>query len=259
VCTHTSHACEVMDFRERANQKKIRKTLRNALIKARNTKKCLIDGIQPHVIPDEFFAVPNLESMTIRDTFVTELPSTIGNLTCLQSLSIISNKRLPEIPPAIGNLVNLADLTVNAHTFEGHHPMRIPTEIGLLVKLKNLDLSNNNLVSVPPEIRYLVKLTWLNISHNRLKFLPAETVFLPVLEHMHCYRNPFQDVPPSYTVISYPNRETPVLIQYCQDRLQRRSFVSYLFLALGCPLAVVEAIDRARWHLSVVRRFPTLT
>lgn len=247
-----------MDFRTRTNNKKIRKTLRNALIKARNTRICLIDGIQPLTIPDEFFALTSLESMKIRDTFIMTLPPTIGNLINLQSLSIISNKRLASVPSEIGMLVNLQHLTINAHTFIGHHPMGIPVEIGLLVNLISLNLSDNNLTSVPPEIRYLTKLNWLDVSRNQLKLLPAEIAFLPSLTQLRCYGNMMQDIPHAYTLVSYPNRETPALMQHSRDRLQRRWFASYLFLALQCPLAIVEALDSAHWRLLVHRRFPVL-
>ena len=50
----------------------------------------------------------------------------------------------------------------------------MPTEIGKLVNLQTLDLSNNQLMIMPAEIGKLVNLQCLYLFNNQLSSLPAE-------------------------------------------------------------------------------------
>jgi len=101
------------------------------------------------------------------------IPSTVGKVTQIRKLKI----RYPtvyntyyNIPNEIGNLVNLEELDLSDSNFEGN----IPKEFGKLVNLKILDLHTNHLQGyVPYEFKNLKNLEYLNLSGNILKgFVP---------------------------------------------------------------------------------------
>src|SRR5579872_4520091 len=68
--------------------------------------------------------------------------------------------------------VTMLDLYDN--TLSSCHLIALPPEIGLLAKLRTLDLSGNLLAKLPPEIGQLINLQQLNLSGNQLTELPSE-------------------------------------------------------------------------------------
>ena len=69
------------------------------------------------------------------------------------------------IPPEIGNLINLTSLDLSENQLTGS----IPPEIGNLINLTELDLGSNQLTdSIPPEIGNLINLTELALGSNQL-------------------------------------------------------------------------------------------
>ncbi|KAF8015127.1 hypothetical protein BT93_H0811 [Corymbia citriodora subsp. variegata] len=99
------------------------------------------------------------------NVFNGPLPSSIGNLTSLTSLSLQVNKFNGSIPSEIGNLTNLIRLNLSKNRFDG----AIPLEIGNLRNLKFLDLSSNNFVGkIPVELENLIELTQLDLHNNSL-------------------------------------------------------------------------------------------
>jgi Leucine-rich repeat (LRR) protein len=76
---------------------------------------------------------------------------------------------LTELPPEIGNLVELQLLHLSQNQLSS-----LPPEIGNLSNLQGLDLYANPLTNLPPEIGKLESLCYLNLTANRLQYLPTE-------------------------------------------------------------------------------------
>jgi len=101
------------------------------------------------------------------------IPSTIGKPTQIKKLNLrytYGMKTRYQIPDEIGNLINLEELILTDSNLDG----KIPNTIGNLVNLKKLDLSSNHFEGyVPYEFKNLKNLKNLNLSGNILKgFVP---------------------------------------------------------------------------------------
>ena len=84
------------------------------------------------------------------------------------------------IPSDIGKLTKLRDINLANNALTG----TIPPEIGLLKNLTELDLANNTLTgTIPPEIGLLKNLTELDLANNALTgTIPSEIGLLKNLE-----------------------------------------------------------------------------
>lgn len=90
-----------------------------------------------------------------------KLPSSIGNLTGLQSLDLYANNLKGAIPSSVGNLVNLTYLSFYMNNLSG----AIPSSIGNLINLTTLNFSTNNLAgAIPFSIGNLINLTYLDLT-----------------------------------------------------------------------------------------------
>ena len=115
------------------------------------------------------------------------LPSEIGDLTSLESLSLTLNNLTGAIPAEIGNLTKLTSLGLASNNLTG----AIPSEIGDLTSLESLSLTLNNLTgAIPAEIGNLTNLTSLGLSQNSLSgAIPAEIGNLTKLTSLGLWRN----------------------------------------------------------------------
>ncbi|XP_066317112.1 receptor-like protein 7 [Miscanthus floridulus] len=122
-------------------------------------------------------------------TTVQQIPSFIGNLTKLTSLTITGFNFSGPIPYQIGNLANLRELSIKGCDFSG---FQIPSWIGNLTKLISLDISDNNYLSgpVPSTIGNLMQIKWLDLSRNNLTGNIPESLFaLPALQYLYLDTN----------------------------------------------------------------------
>jgi Leucine-rich repeat (LRR) protein len=92
-------------------------------------------------LPESFGKLKNLLLVSISGQ-LKELPSTIGNLTKLQTLSV-RNNQLSSLPSWIGNLTKLQGLDVSLNQLSV-----LPSWIGNLTKLQKLSVANNQLTSL---------------------------------------------------------------------------------------------------------------
>ncbi|BAT13341.1 leucine-rich repeat receptor-like serine/threonine-protein kinase BAM1 [Oryza sativa Japonica Group] len=94
------------------------------------------------------------------------LPSSIANLTALQTLLVSNNRLAGAVPPEVGELRRLVKLDLSGNALSG----TIPAAIGRCGELTYLDLSKNNLSGAIPEAIAGVRvLNYLNLSRNQLE------------------------------------------------------------------------------------------
>lgn len=78
----------------------------------------------------------------------------------------------------------------------------IPRSETLLIGLKELDLSNNNLTNLPKEIAKITGIQSLNLSNNQLSEIPDEIYTMPNLTHLYLGGNQFKNIPQSFVNLS---------------------------------------------------------
>jgi Leucine-rich repeat (LRR) protein len=99
-------------------------------------------------------------------------------------------KKLIKLPAEIGNLINLYNLNLTNNQLTS-----LPAEIGNLINLEILYLTNNQLTSLPAEIGNLINLEILYLSNNQLTSLPAEIGKLIKLQQLYLNNNKLTSLP----------------------------------------------------------------
>lgn len=110
-------------------------------------------------------------------------------------LVLTYNDLIGQIPSELGGLANLKELNLSGNNLSGE----IPSELGGLTNLRELSLENNDLVGeMPPELGNLSNLETLNLGDNDLSGeIPSTLASLASLEAMYLYGNQLNGEIPS--------------------------------------------------------------
>ncbi len=98
------------------------------------------------------------------------IPSDLGRLDRLVSLSLRRNRLSGPIPPELGNLANLEHLNLSYNTLTGG----IPPELAKLENLEELWLKHSRLTGVVPAALAELDLSVLRLSRNDFDSVPPE-------------------------------------------------------------------------------------
>ena len=139
-------------------------------------------------IPSELGSLANLQSLSLSENRLTGgIPKELGSLANLLSLSLSENQLTGEIPKELGSLANLQYLSLSENRLTGG----IPKELGSLANLLSLSLSENQLTGeIPKELGSLANLQYLSLSENRLTGgIPKELGSLANLQSLSLSEN----------------------------------------------------------------------
>ena len=139
-------------------------------------------------IPSELGSLANLQSLSLGKNRLTGgIPKELGSLANLLSLSLSENRLTGEIPKELGSLANLQYLSLSENRLTGG----IPKELGSLANLLSLSLSENQLTGeIPKELGSLANLQYLSLSENRLTGgIPKELGSLANLQSLSLSEN----------------------------------------------------------------------
>ncbi|TYI96182.1 hypothetical protein E1A91_D01G053300v1 [Gossypium mustelinum] len=155
-----------------------------------------------------FFSLTNcrvLENLLFGiNSFISgELPRVVGNLSSsLEEFSASACNIRGSIPSEIGNLSHLINLELGGNKLIG----QIPTTVGGLEELQSLSLEDNKFEgSIPPELCHLNKLAFLFLTNNKLSGpIPACFGDLTSLRQLFLDSNMFSSsIPSTLTKLNY--------------------------------------------------------
>ncbi|XP_075699401.1 leucine-rich repeat protein 1 [Rhinoderma darwinii] len=133
-----------------------------------------------------------LQKLDLSNNHIKKLPKTIGDLVCLQELTLHSNfLETFEVELCDSTLRNsLKSLDLSENKLKA-----LPFQFCNFRELINLKLDGNELVQLPFAIGKLGKLRFLSATKNKLPYLPNSFKML-VLENLDLFGNPFEKANP---------------------------------------------------------------
>ena len=139
-----------------------------------------------------------INTLSLSDCGLTELPKSIKELKDLTSLELRHNK-LQNLPNEITQLSNLKKLDLRYNKIKS-----IPNAISKLSNLKALDLSINEIKSIPDEMFFskLSNLEELNLSDNTIKSIPNAITQLSNLKKLDLRYNKIKSIPNAISKLS---------------------------------------------------------
>ena len=132
---------------------------------------------------------PEIKELILKDDTLTQLPDEIWALRELEILDLRGLK-LKTLPAEIANLKQLKELYLFNNKLE-----ELPTEIGELQNLEVLYLGGNRLTSLPDELKNLDQLKILTIDYNRLQTFPEAITELGSLKELRFGNNQIKKIP----------------------------------------------------------------
>ena len=148
-------------------------------------------------LPSTIGNLTGLQSLQLDVNAISgSIPSSIGNMLTLQYFSIILNQLTGTIPPSLGNLTNLAWLRIGDNQLSG----TLPSSLGNLSSLVYMDFEHNQFSgTIPPSLGNLSNLYELILSSNQLTgTIPASLGNLTNLQYLEVDFNQLTgSIPPS--------------------------------------------------------------
>ncbi|GKV03480.1 hypothetical protein SLEP1_g15770 [Rubroshorea leprosula] len=140
-------------------------------------------------IPADIYKLSTLVYLDVNsNNFSGHIPPSIGGLRELKELRLQDNQFNGTFPKEIGNLSNLERLWMANNGFV---PMKIPNGFTQLKKLKNLWITETNLIgTIPDGFADISSLEWLELSHNNLEGpIPSRLLMLKNLTNLYLFDN----------------------------------------------------------------------
>ncbi|XP_056143655.1 leucine-rich repeat-containing protein 18-like [Lampris incognitus] len=161
---------------------------------AKNCLMATVDGKQRldlsnkgiSTMPKCILELRGVEELDLSRNLLTEVPDFIGKFVNLHFLDLHSNY-LDRVSAAIGRLQNLVNLNLCNNRLT---PSSLPGELGLLGKLRKLNLGLNQLDTLPTAIGALKELRQIGLFDNRLTRYPGCLLKLHHLERVNIQGNP---------------------------------------------------------------------
>ena len=159
------------------------------------------------------------KELNLNSLGLTELPTSLGQLTQLRILSLAANQ-LKRLPEWLGQLTQLQDLNLHNNQLEvlpislgrlnqltvlalGQNRLKaLPESLGQLTQLRTLFVWDNQLTTVPEVIGNLTQLETLQISMNHLSDLPKSFGQLTQLQELLLHHNKLQALPDSLSKLT---------------------------------------------------------
>ena len=116
-------------------------------------------------IPKEIAFLDNLEILTITDELIREIIPEIGDLESLDRLNVTKNRILTEpLPDNLGSLINLVSLDLSDNRIGGI----VPAGFQNMLNVETINLSDNEIIGLAGELGNLPNIRTLYLNNNRI-------------------------------------------------------------------------------------------
>ncbi|XP_056161850.1 disease resistance protein RUN1-like [Syzygium oleosum] len=150
------------------------------------------DGCDLFSVPSVLGSLKSLSMLEIRGMHVRELHHSIGEMTCLEYLSLDTCSLLRTLPDSIGDLKMLRTMSLSETPIK-----KLPNPIGGLESLLELYLSGTKIRKLPATIGNLKKLRKMSICEAPIKKLPNQIGGLESLLELDLSRTCITELPAS--------------------------------------------------------------
>jgi len=179
-------------------------------------------------LPEELTESFMLECLNCAFNNLKSIPD-ISHIKSLSYLNL-SHNQMQVLP------VHICSLPLKVLIMKHNKLHAIPSEIGLLGKLQQLDLSCNELTSLPSTVGEMVSLRTLDVRRNQLLSLPDEISKLKNLTRLNISSNKISVIPPAFrlitSLVSLTLNDNPLTSPPAQVCLKGRIHV-FKFLSLA--------------------------
>ena len=147
-------------------------------------------------LPSELGQLLQLQTLSLQSNMLLgPIPAELGQFSQLLKLELWSNSLTGTIPAELGKLSQLQSLSLWRNSLTG----AIPAELGQLSQLQSLSLWSNSLSgAIPSELGQLSKLQWLKLQQNSLSgAIPSELGQLSQLKLLNLASNSLSELIPA--------------------------------------------------------------
>lgn len=142
-----------------------------------------INSFKGDSLPSQIGKLNQLENLEVNFGEFHSIPKSIGKLTRLKKLTISNGLTRLNIPSEIGQLINLVELNIYNYKIEF-----LPTEIGNLVNLEDVMLCGK-LESLPESVKNWKSIKKMYLAGNDLKEIPTYFYLFSELESLDISRS----------------------------------------------------------------------
>jgi len=162
-------------------------------------------------IPKEIAFLDNLEILTITDELIREIIPEIGDLESLDRLNVTKNRILTEpLPDNLGSLINLVSLDLSDNRIGGI----VPAGFQNMLNVETINLSDNEIIGLAGELGNLPNIRTLYLNNNRITKIPAGLGNSLSLERLDIDNNQLNEISGEFgnclnlTTLNINNNET---------------------------------------------------
>jgi Leucine-rich repeat (LRR) protein len=145
-----------------------------------------VDGNSLTSLPKSLVEMQNLKHLSVSQNNLTSFPSELSKLVSLKDLIAHSNK-FQGVPVDLAQL-ELQTLDMSCNSLEGMTEMKITT-------MSELNFAGNKIGRLDENIGSMVRLITLNVSENQIEFLPASICDLEHLQIFSAHHNRLKQLP----------------------------------------------------------------
>lgn len=144
---------------------------------------------------DKLEGCVHLETLDMCRNRITEWEA--GDCTRLSQIRVfkIASNMISSVPDNVDTMSQLQVLILGSECVGGNNIQSLPSSIGQLPELRELDGSHNQLTSLPVDIGLLQNLKELNLAYNELTHLSRSIAYLPMLRSLNVSKNQLTEVP----------------------------------------------------------------